>query len=89
MNIDNPTHAQLVESMHNHGPDHRGRYLDPVSGRWFPRGQAMVRNPSREERRRLARWRRTGKCAGHPVCPRDPDAVAAAAAADPLYRTAL
>lgn len=41
-----------------------GRWIDPVSGKEFPRGQLMKRDPNREERRRLERWRKTsGKVA--------------------------
>lgn len=50
-----------------------GRYRDPVSGRLFPRGRRMVMGPSRAERRRLERWRRTGRVSGHPHCPVVPD----------------
>lgn len=38
-----------------------GVYRDPVSGRVFPPGQSMKRDPNRRERRRLEVWRRTGK----------------------------
>lgn len=40
-----------------------GRWIDPVSGKEFPRGQLMKRDPNREERRRLERWRKTWKVA--------------------------
>lgn len=38
-----------------------GVYRDPVSGRKFPPGLHMKRDPNRDERRRLEHWRRTGK----------------------------
>lgn len=43
--------------------EHRmtGVYRDPVSGKQFPFGLQMKREPNREERRRLKRWRATGK----------------------------
>ena len=41
-----------------------GVYRDPVGGRVFPPGRAMLREPNREERRRLDRWRTTGKVKG-------------------------
>lgn len=53
-----------------------GRYRDPVSGRLFPLGQHAKLDPSRDERRRLARWRRTGRVHGGQLCPVVPPAPA-------------
>ncbi len=36
-----------------------GVYRDPVTGRVFPPGSAMLRDPNREQRRRLAKWRKS------------------------------
>ena len=38
-----------------------GIYRDPVSGREFPPGGVMLRDPNREQRRRLKAWRASGK----------------------------
>lgn len=62
-------HNTQVQAMLDAGPDAQDRYLDPVSGRRFPKGKAMTMNPCRADRRRLARWRRTGKVKGSPHCP--------------------
>ena len=56
-------HNEVVERMLDAGTDKDGRYTDPVSGRLFPEGSKLVKNPSREERRRLKHWRKTGKVA--------------------------
>lgn len=54
-------HNRLVDIMRDSGTTEDGRYRDPVSHRLFPANCEMVKNPSREERRRLERWRKTGK----------------------------
>lgn len=38
-----------------------GKYIDPVSGKEFPPGQQMLEHPNRVQRRRLDKWRKTGK----------------------------
>lgn len=65
----NDEHNAQVEAMLAAGPDEAGRYLDPVSGRRFPKGQHMIKNPTRVQRRRLTRWRETGSVEGGPFCP--------------------
>jgi len=38
-----------------------GKYIDPESGKEFPPGQQMLEHPNRVQRRRLEKWRNTGK----------------------------
>ena len=76
---DNTVHNDLVRRMLAAGTyGTTGRYRDPVSGRLFPKGLAAKLDPSREERRRLERWRRTGRIRGGQVCPVVPELEAAA-----------
>lgn len=35
-----------------------GPYIDPVSGKPFPKGQCMLRDPNRTQRRVLEKWRK-------------------------------
>lgn len=71
---DNDAHNDTVRRMLAAGTyGATGRYRDPVSGRLFPRGQQAKLDPNREERRRLAHWRRTGRVRGGPHCPVVPE----------------
>jgi len=54
-------HNRQVAEMYRTGLDDAGLYTDPVTGRKFPSGRRIKMNPNRAERRRLARWRRTGR----------------------------
>ncbi len=67
---DHPSMRELWPGQHEHHRHHdlmmaehatTGIYRDPVSGREFPPGGAMLRDPNREQRRRLAAWRASGK----------------------------
>ena len=67
---DHPSTRETWPGQHEHHRHHElmttehattGVYRDPVSGRTFPPGQCMKREPNRKERRRLEVWRRTGK----------------------------
>lgn len=61
----NALHNMQVRSMLESGPHEKtGRYLDPVSGRLFPANQVMRIDPCREDRRRLKKWRRSGRAPG-------------------------
>jgi hypothetical protein len=55
-------HSQYAAMVEEHA--RTGMYRDPVTGKMFPQGLHMKREPSREERRRLKKWRATGKVVG-------------------------
>lgn len=68
------SHNDVVDAMLAAGTyGATGRYRDPVSGRLFPRGMEAKHDPNRDERRRLRKWRRTGKVPKHAHCPVVPE----------------
>ncbi len=53
--IDHTEHNRHVAEMEARHAE-TGQYIDPVTGRELP--TPLVRDPNREQRRRLARWRK-------------------------------
>ena len=53
-------HADDIVKM-NKLYEETGKWIDPQTGKEFPPGVKLCPNPNRAERRRLERWRATGK----------------------------
>lgn len=53
--------AMVAHQRESSSPTSPGKWIDPVSKREFPKGQQMVRDPNRKQRRDLEAFRRAGK----------------------------